>query len=137
MRSIVDIRKLVLAGLMTAGCLFLTQAGADEVEKLLFLVVEKDEVIASNTMLGRFDRLEMSAKERIQEYKISNAVAVVVTNQRYIAYGVPPGSWKDRRIRAGEKLESLEVADYSATLVTSDRILNFYGRTGTWSDTKR
>jgi len=137
MRSLDNMRTLILAGLVIAGCLFITQAGADEVEKLLFLVVEKDEVIASNTMLGRFDRLEMSAKEKIQEYKISNAVAVVVTNQRYIAYGVQPGSWKDRRIRAGEKLESLEVADYSATLVTSDRILNFYGRTGTWSDTKR
>jgi len=137
MRSIEGICRLVLAGLMIAGCLFVTQAGADEVEKLLFLVVEKDEVIASNTMLGRFDRLEMSAKEKIRDYKVSNAVAVVVTNQRFVAYGVRPGSWKSRRIHAGEKMESLEVADYSATLVTSDRILNFYGRTGTWSDTKR
>jgi len=137
MRSIEGIRTLVLAGLIIAGCLFLTQAGADEVEKLLFLVIEKDEVIASNTMLGRFDRLEMSAREKILDYKVSNAVAVVVTNQRFVAYGVQPGSWKSRRIRAGEKMESLEVADYSATLVTSDRILNFYGRTGTWSDTKR
>ena len=137
MRSIEGICRLVLAGLMIAGCLFVTQAGADEVEKLLFLVVEKDEVIASNTMLGRFDRLEMSAKEKIRDYKVSNAVAVVVTNQRFVAYGVQPGSWKSRRIIAGEKMESLEVADYSATLVTSDRILNFYGRTGTWSETRR
>ena len=137
MRSIENIRRLVLAGLMIASCLFLTQAGADEVEKLLFLVIEKDEVIASNTMLGRFDRLEMSAKEKLLDYKVSNAVAVVITNQRFVAYGVQPGSWKDRRIRAGEKMESLEVADYSATLVTSDRILNFYGRTGTWSETRR
>ena len=137
MRSIEGICRLVLAGLMIAGCLFVTQAGADEVEKLLFLVIEKDEVIASNTRMGRFDRLEMSAKEKIVEYQVSNAVAVVVTNQRFVAYGVQPGSWKSRRIIAGEKMESLEVADYSATLVTSDRILNFYGRTGTWSDTKR
>ena len=137
MRSPDNMRTLILAGLVIAGCLFITQAGADEVEKLLFLVVEKDEVIASNTMLGRFDRLEMSAREKIRDYKVSNAVAVVVTNQRFVAYGVQPGSWKSRRTIAGEKMESLEVADYSATLVTSDRILNFYGRTGTWSDTKR
>jgi hypothetical protein len=130
-------RTLVLAGLMITGGLYITQAGADDVEKLLFLVVESDEVIASNTMLGRFDRLEMSAKEKILDYKVSNAVAVVVTNQRLVAYGVQPGSWKSRRIIAGEKLESMEVADYSATVVTSDRILNFYGRTGTWSETKR
>ena len=137
MRSLDNMRTLTLAGLVIAGCLFITQAEADEVEKLLFLVVESDEVIASNTMLGRFDRLEMSAKEKILDYKVSNAVAVVVTNQRFVAYGVQPGSWKSRRTIAGEKMESLEVADYSATLVTSDRILNFYGRTGTWSDTKR
>ncbi len=114
-----------------------TQAGAGDIEKLLFLVVDKDEVIASNTRLGRFDRLEMSAKERILEYKTANAVAVVVTNQRFAAYGVFPGSWNSRRVQAGEKLEALEVADFSATLVTTDRILNFYGRTGTWSETKR
>ena len=137
MRTLNEMRTRVLAGLLLAGSLLITPAGADEVEKLLFLVIEKDEVIASNTRMGRFDRLEMSAKEKIVEYQVSNAVAVVVTNQRFVAYGVMPGSWKDRRIRAGERMESMEVADYSATLVTNDRILNFYGRTGTWSETKR
>ena len=137
MRSLNGMRALVVLGLIINGCLFITQAVADDVEKLLFLVVEKDEVIASNTKLGRFDRLDMSAKEKILEYKISNAVAVVVTNQRFAAYGVFTGSWNSNRVHAGEKLVSLEVADYSATLVTNDRILNFYGRTGTWSETKR
>ena len=129
--------RLILVGLMLAGCLSITPTAADEVEKLLFLVVEKDEVIASNTRLGRFDRLKMSAKEEILDHKSSNAVAVVVTNQRFAAYGVFQGDWNSRRLLAGEKLEALEVADYSATLVTSDRILNFYGRTSTWSETKR
>ena len=137
MRSLEGMHTLVLVGLLLAGCLFITQAAADDVEKLLFLVVDKDEVIASNTKLGRFDRLEMSAKEKILDHKTSNAVAVVVTNQRFAAYGVFPGSWNSNRVHAGEKMESLEVADYSATLVTNDRILNFYGRTGTWSETKR
>ena len=128
---------LALVGTMITGCLFARQAGAHDVEKVLFLVIEQDEVIASNTRLGRFDRLEMSAKEKILDYKASSATAVVVTNQRFAAYGVFTGGWNSRRVRAGEKLESIEVADYSATVVSSDRILNFYGRTGTWSETKR
>ena len=130
-------RTLIVVGLMIAGSLCITQAGAGDVETLLFLVVDKDEVIASNTRLGRFDRLDLSAKEKIIEYKTASAVAVVVTNQRFAAYAVFPGSWNSRRVQAGEEMESLEVADYSATLVTTDRILNFYGRTGTWSETKR
>ncbi len=137
MRALHDMRTMLLTGLAISGCLFGTPAGAGDVEKLLFLVVEKDEVIASNTKLGRFDRLEMGAKEKILDYKVSNAVAVVITNQRYVAYGVSTGNWNSRRIIAREKIESMDVADYSATLVTSDRILNFYGRTGTWSETKR
>ena len=88
-------------------------------------------------MQRKYTELEMSAKEDIVNYKVSSAVAVVVTNQRFAAYAVQPGSWKSRRIIAGERLESIEVADFSATVVTSDRILNFYGRTGTWSETKR
>ena len=132
-----SMRARVVVGLMIAGCLFISQAAADEVEKLVFLVVEKDEVIASNTRLGRFDRLELNAREKLLEYKSSSAVAVVVTNQRFVAYGVFHGAWNSRRVQAGEKLQSMEVADYSATLVTSDRILNYYGRTGVWSYTKR
>jgi hypothetical protein len=112
-------------------------SAAEDVEKVLFLVVEEKEVVASNTLAGRFDRLELQAKERIEEYKVANAVAVVVTNQRFAAYGARSGSWQALRTRAGEKLLSIEVADYSATLVTSDRILNFYGRHGTWAETRR
>lgn len=137
MQALEALRTWFVVTLVISACLCVPQAGAGDIEKLLFLVVDKDEVIASNTRLGRFDRLEMSAKERILEYKTANAVAVVVTNQRFVAYGVFTGSWNSRRVQAGEKLEALEVADYSATLVTSDRILNFYGRTGTWSETKR
>ena len=130
-------RTLIIAGLMIAGSLLIRHAAAGDVEQLLFLVIDKDEIIASNTRLGRFDRLDMSAKEKIIEYKTASAVAVVVTNQRFAAYAVFPGSWQSRRVQAGEQLESLEVADYSATLVTTDRILNFYGRSGNWSETKR
>jgi hypothetical protein len=110
---------------------------ADEVEKILFLVVEPDEVIASNSQSGRFDRLSLSAKERIEDHKTANAVAVVVTNQRFVGYGVLAGGWQSLRRRAGEQVESIQASDYSAHLVTSDRILNFYGRTGSWTETRR
>jgi hypothetical protein len=120
----------VAAGVATVVC-------ADEVEKVLFLVVEETGVVASNTLTGRIERLELRAKERIEDSKAANAVAVVVTNQRYVAYGVIPGGWRSVRRRAQEETESVEVGDYSATVVTSDRILNFYGRRGAWSEVPR
>jgi hypothetical protein len=116
---------------------FVSPLLADEVEKVLFLIVDEDEVIASNTRAGRFDRLDLRAKEKIRDYKIANAVAVVVTNQRFAAYGVLTGGWQSIRREAQERVTSIEVADYSATVVTDDRILNFYGRSGAWSETRR
>jgi len=80
----------VLSGLLLLVSM-MSALQAEEVEKVLFLVVEKDDVIASNTRLGRFDRLELQAKERIKDYKVSNAVAVVITNQRLVAYRVMAG----------------------------------------------
>jgi len=110
---------------------------ADKVEKVLFLVIEPDEVIASNTKSGRFDSLELHAKERIQDYQVANGVAVVVTNQRFAGYGVLAGGWQTLRRQAGESAESIQAEDYSATVVTNDRILNFYGRTGSWNQRRR
>ena len=110
---------------------------ADEVEKLVFLIIEDDEVIASNTRLGRFDRLELSAKEKIIESRAASAVAVVVTNQRYVAYSVFTGAWMSKRREAGEKFVSMDMADYSALVLTTDRMLNFYGRTGSWQEASR
>lgn len=128
---------LLLLAVSLAGSGLTTAARADEVEKVLFLVVEKGEVVASNTRAGRFDRLKLHAKERVRDYKEANATAVVVTNQRLAGYGVLAGGWQSMRLRAGEKVESMQVEDYSATVVTSDRLLNFYGRSGTWSETRR
>jgi hypothetical protein len=119
------------------GVALILPVSADEVEKVLFLVVERDEVIASNTKAGRFDRLKLHAKERIKDYKVANAVAIVVTNQRYAAYGVLSGGWQSIKLIAQEKTESIQVADYSATIVSSERILNFYGRSGTWNEARR
>jgi len=125
-----------LCGILLGVALVLP-ACADDVERVLFLVVEKDEVIASNTKAGRFDRLKLHAKERIRDYKVANAVAVVVTNERYAAYGVLSGGWQSIKLIAQEKTESIQVEDYSATIVSSERILNFYGRSGARNETRR
>lgn len=129
--------RRILAGLISGVLLAQPVSWADEVEKILFLVVEPDDVIASNTQTGRFDRLDLAAKERILDYKVGNAVAVVVTNQRFAGYGVLAGGWQTLRRQAGEKHESIEAEDYSATVVTDDRLLNFNGRTGVWNQTRR
>ena len=132
-----DWLQTLLAGVVAAMLLVPLSPKADEVEKVLFLVVEPGEVIASNTRSGRFDRLELKAKERVMDYKVANAVAVVVTNQRFAAYGVLAGGWQSLRREAGEKTERVEAADYAATVLTGDRILNFNGRTGAWNQTRR
>ncbi len=119
------------------GLLLISPLNAGEVEKVLYLVVENNEVVASNILTGRFERLKLSAKESILEYKVADAVAVVVTNQRYVAYGVITGGWQSIKLRAQEKTESIQVEDYSANLVTSDRILSFNGRRGVWKQIRR
>ena len=131
------IRALLLNSLLVTGLFLTTGSQADDVEKVLFLVVDRSEVIASNTKAGRFDSLKLGAKENIQTHEEGNAVAVVVTNQRFAAYGVVAGGWQTIRRQAGEKIESIQVEDYSSTVVTNERILNFYGRTGNWNQVNR
>lgn len=128
---------MIKKSLITLLAIFAASVMAGDVEKVLFLVVESSEVIASNTRSGTFDKLKLSAKEHIKKYETGNAVAVVVTNQRFAAYGVVAGGWQSIRREAGEKTESIQVEDYSATVLTTDRILNFYGRTGAWNQMRR
>ncbi len=137
MQRLTAMRGCGFVVLAVVGCLLQAQAVAHDTEKQLFLMVDKEEIIASNTRLGRFDRLVLGPREKIVDYKVANAVAVVVTNRRFVAYGILHGGWNSRRTQADERLVSLEVADYSATVVTSDRILNYSGRAGAWSETKR
>lgn len=129
--------KKLLTVLVAVCCVAQSLTRADEVEKTLFLVVEPEDVIASNTLAGRFDRLKLDAKEKIIEYKVANAVAVVITTQRFAAYAVLSGNWLTLRREAGEDFESLQAEDYSATVVTDDRILNFNGRSGAWNQLRR
>lgn len=111
---------------------------ADEVvEKIIFLVNEKDRVVAANTQTGQFFDYVLSAKERIRERHVANGVAILVTNQNFAGIGPFPSGWGTLRRKAGEKIVSVEVAGHSALVVTSDRILAFNGRAGGWSEKRR
>jgi len=105
--------------------------------RLLYVVIENDKIIASNILFSRTDEFDLSAQEWIVERREDNAVVVVATNRRLIAYSVYTASWFTERLKAGETLETLEAEDFSAFAVTSRRILNFNGRIGYWSSTRR
>ena len=106
-------------------------------EKVLFLIKDADRIVASNTLFSRFDELRISAKEEIVQQDVAEAVAVVVTNQRLIAYGAYAPGWKAERLIANERVISIQAVDSSVQVVTTDRLLNFYGRRGSWAITKR
>ncbi|MGD8784695.1 MAG: hypothetical protein PVG75_09660 [Thioalkalispiraceae bacterium] len=125
---------LVLLFVLSASPLLLA-SGAQE--KVLFLIEDADHLVASNTLFSRFDQLKLNAKEQIVRQEVAEAVAVVVTNQRLVAYGAHAPGWKAERLNPNEQVESITAEDSSALVVTSDRLLNFYGRRGNWAITKR
>ena len=115
----------------------LTVTADEVVAKTIFLVDEGDRIVAANTATGQFFSLPISAKEKIQKRYVANAVAILVTNQRFAGVGSYPSGWSSLRRIANEKLVSAEVVDRSALLVTSDRILTFKGDIGSWAETCR
>ena len=119
--------------------LVMTASGsaAEVVEKTIFLVNEKDRVVAANTQTGQFFDYVLSAKEKIHERHVANGVAILITNQNFAGVGSYPSGWGTLRRKAGEKIVSVEVAGHSALIVTSDRILAFNGRAGDWSEKRR
>ncbi len=107
------------------------------VAKTIFLVDEGDKIVAANAATGQFFDLPVHAKEKILERYVANAVAILVTNQRFAGVGSYPSGWNSVRRIADEKLVSAEVVDTSALLVTSDRILTFNGDNGSWFERRR
>jgi hypothetical protein len=105
----------------------------EDVPKTLFLVTEADRIVAANADTGQFFELDMHAKEKVEHSHVANAVAVLITNQRFVAIGAFPGGWHSIRRQADEEFVSVEAAGYSALVVTSERILTFSGRNGSWS----
>jgi len=106
------------------------------VPKQVHLVQDGNRILASNVRLNRFDELKLGAQERMREQRVGQAVAVVVTNQRIIAYGVLSGWIPIDRV-ANETIENVTAEDYAALIVTDRRMLNFNGETGIWAEQDR
>jgi hypothetical protein len=131
--------SLLLAAWMPASAqpiLTGTQTSSGSVPKQVHLVMDGNKVMASNVRLNRFDELRLDAQERIREQRVGEAVAVVITNQRIIAYGVLSG-WRSMDRIPNEQVESVSAQDYGGLIVTSLRMLNFNGETGVWGEQKR
>ena len=118
--------------------LYSTMVAADNaIPKLVYLIFDEDKVIASNIKFNRFDEFVLSAKEEIISHEVGNAIAVVVTNKRIMAYSIDKAGWVVKETQANETLQNISAEDYSALIVTSKRFLSFNGKTGLWAETKR
>jgi hypothetical protein len=106
------------------------------VPKQVHLVTDNGKLFASNVKLNRFDELKLDAQERVLDSQVGAAVAVVITNQRIVAYGVLSG-WRSIDRMPNEQVESITAEDYAGVIVTSSRLLNFNGETGVWAAQKR
>ena len=113
-------------------------AGDEPPARLLYWHEEDDgRVVVSNIRFSRNDVLELGGRERIEDRASSQAMLVLVTNRRMVAYSVYTAAWREVPRKATERLEQLEAEDYSAFVLTSDRVLNFNGRSGVWSEDRR
>ena len=126
----------VAAAVATAALPAHAQSTTGNVPKQVHLVQDGNRIMASNVRLNRFDELKLGAQERVREQKVGEAVAVVVTNQRIVAYGVLSG-WVETDRVANEAIQSITAEDYAVLIVTDLRMLNFNGETGVWAEQKR
>jgi hypothetical protein len=108
----------------------------DRVPKQVALIVESNALIASNVRASSFDELKFNAQERVDRSSVGDAVIVVVTNQRIIAYGVGSG-WRAVPRIASERIERVEAEDYAGLVVSNRRFLNFNGESGVWGERDR
>jgi hypothetical protein len=129
-------RVLVVAVAVFATSAPPSHAQNTSVPKQVYHVQDGNRIVASNVRLNRFDELKLGAQERVREQKVGEAVAIVVTNQRIVAYGVLSG-WVEMDRAANETVQSISAEDYGALIVTDLRMLNFNGETGIWAEQKR
>lgn len=116
----------------------LAAAGGDSPPaKLLFWHIEGDRVIVSNIRFSRTDALTLRGRESIERTAASNAMLVVVTNQRFVGYSVYTASWQSVDRRPDESLSNAEAEDWAGYVLTSRRVLNFNGRNAVWSEGSR
>ena len=117
-------------------CAAQAQVSSGDVPKQVHLVVDGNRLLASNVRFSRFDELKLEGRERVQKTAVGEAVIIVITNQRLIAYGVVSGCRSVDRA-AGEQIESVSAEDYAGLIVTSQRLLNFNGESGVWGERDR
>ena len=132
--------RLTLAALLLASLIGIqaidSAAASDAVPKQVHLIEDHGRLVASNVRFSRFDTLKLDARERILEKAEGEAVIIVITDQRVIAYGVLSG-WRPIPRMAGEGVESVTAEDFAALVVTSRRLLNFNGESGVWGESTR
>jgi hypothetical protein len=126
----------VAAAIATAAMPAHAQSTTGNVPKQVHLVVDGKTLVASNVRLNRFDELDLGAQEQIREQRVGEAVAVVITNKRILAYGVLSG-WRAIGREPNEKIQSISAEDFAGLVVTDERMLNFNGETGVWAEQKR
>jgi hypothetical protein len=129
-------RALLIAVAAASTLCAYAQQSAGNVPKQVHLVVDGNTLVASNVRLNRFDELRLGAQERIREQRVGEGVAIVVTNQRIIAYGVLSG-WRPMDREPNEQIQSVSAEDYAGLVVTDERMLNFNGESGVWAQQKR
>ena len=113
-----------------------TQVTSEGVPKQVHLIVDGNRLVASNVRASSFDELRLRAREDIRESVEGEAVLVVVTNQRIIAYGLFSG-WRPIDRVPNERIETVTAEDYAGLVVTSERMLNFNGESGVWGERER
>ncbi len=114
------------------------QPGPDESPaRQLFWHRDGDRVIVSNVRFSRTDEFTLAGRESLEATASSNAMLVLVTNRRFVAYSVYTASWQSVDRRPGETVEQLAAEDWAGYVLTSQRALNFNGRTAAWSEGDR
>lgn len=112
-------------------------AQSDDDNKTIFLVAEKDHLVACNAREGTFHELKLGNQERWSKTAVSDLIAVVITNRRYVAYIALSGGWHGVNTQPYEESVSLQADDSVAVVLTSLRILTFNGHTGKWAQERR
>ena len=134
-RSRLLITALVLIASITAREV-VAQITSQGVPKQVHLVVEGNRLIASNVRASSFDEFRLRARENVVESAEGEAVLLVVTNQRIIAYGLASG-WRQRDRVPNERVERVSAEDFAGLVVTSERMLNFNGESGACGERER
>jgi hypothetical protein len=103
----------------------------------LYLIEDRDTLVAANTSLNRIDSLRLIAKEKVEQQVVAEAVAVVITSDRLLAYSALGPGWSREWRRVKEDIERVEANDFGALVVTSDRLMTFNAGSGLWVQRRR